>query len=103
MVGIFNQKRENRYPDATGMVLQFEFNYLTKNLETILGHFYSFCISNMYKLILINSWCIFMEKGGKDCINSLCSPSVSISASSMDFTEGVTKNPVRTIPRTKVN
>lgn len=57
----------------------------------------------MYKLILTNSWCIFMEKGGKDCINSLCSPSVSISASSMNFAEGVTKNPVRTIPRTKVN
>ena len=55
----------------------------------------------MYKLILINSWCIFMKKGGKDFINSLWSPSVSTSASSMNFAE--TKKPVRTIPRTKVN
>lgn len=85
------------------MVPLSEFNYLTNNLETILGYFYSFCISNMYKLILINSWCIFMKKGGKDGINSLCSPSVSTSDSSMNFAEGVTKKPVRTIPRTKVN
>lgn len=85
------------------MVPQSELNYLTNNLETILGDFHSFCISNMYKLILINSRCIFMKKGEKDCINSLCSPSVSTSASSMNFAEGVTKNPVRTIPRTKVN
>ena len=100
MVGIFNQKRENRYSDATGMVPQSEFDYLTTNLETTLGHFYSFCISNMYKLILINSWCLFMKKGAKDCINSVCSPSVGTSASSMNFAEGVTKKPVRTIPRT---
>lgn len=47
----------------------------------------------MYKLILINSsWCIFMKKGGKDCIHSLWSPSVSTSASPMNFTEQASYN-----------